>query len=287
MQKLFSAAQIRAWDAYTIQHEPISSLALMERAALAFVNWFCTKFSSSQYSIYIFCGVGNNGGDGFAICRLLQQKGYNATPYLVGSLNKLRVDCYSNYKKLTQVQLIHNLTNINKLKLAKNSIIIDALFGSGLTRPLRGIYNTLINHLNFSKAIKIAVDIPSGMFCDTIHYKTSTIFKSDYTISFQLPKRAFFLPENKRYIKEFIIVSIGLSNKYYEKTPTNWFLCNLNTDKLPVVNYTYTHLSKTTNSIKKIAYLMQEAKAQQKTICYKNKITCIVTPKEKIYLIVK
>ena len=286
MQKLFSSEQIKAWDAYTIQHEPISSLALMERASGAFVQWFIQNYKLST-PIYVFCGPGNNGGDGFAICRILQQKDYNATPYLVDSQNSLSPDCQINYQKLNLVQHIQNSHIIKNLSFTNDTVVIDALFGSGLSRPISGIYHELINYLNTTNTTKIAIDIPSGMFCDTIHNKASTVFKSDFTISFQTPKRAFFLPEYKYYIKESIILDIGLHNDYYQTTSTNWFLCSSNSDTLPIANRTLTQLPELANSIEKVAYLIQLAKEQQQTICYKKEMTCLVTPKEKIYLIVK
>lgn len=285
MQKLFSAAQIKAWDTYTIQHEPISSLALMERASLAFVNWFCTKFSSSQYPIYIFCGAGNNGGDGFAICRLLTEKGYHIKPYLVTSKNTLSPDCYNNYKKLTQVQDIYNVAHIKKLTFDKNSIIIDALFGSGLTRPLKGFLSTLVNHLNLIKALKISVDIPSGMHCDTVQHEVNTIFKSDYTISFQIPKRAFFFPENKAYIKKYIVVPIGLSNHYYTRTITNWLYCNRKNITIPPDVDVHNTLPDKTTSSDYIRFLIHKAKEKQHSIYLKYESEFFITPKEKVYLL--
>ncbi|MFD0964978.1 NAD(P)H-hydrate epimerase [Pseudofulvibacter geojedonensis] len=225
MIKLFTAQQIKEWDNYTILNEPISSLDLMERASFTFVEWY-QKHHKHDKTIYIFCGPGNNGGDGFAISRLLLEKGYQVRPFLISkSLKKLSIDCKINYKKIKHhIQIIDDLESIESLTILENSIIIDALFGIGLSRPLEGIYKLLVNQLNLTSNYKISVDIPSGMYCDRLNNINDRIFKTNKIISFQTPKRAFFLKENNIYYSSYTVLDIGLSKEFYELTKSEWHL---------------------------------------------------------------
>jgi len=226
MIKLFTAQQIRDWDNYTINHEPISSLNLMERASKSFADWF-TKHYTNKKTVYIFCGPGNNGGDGLAISRLLQNKNYTVSPFLVSSSSKLSKDCQTNYNRIkNNVTLIQNEEMIHSLQIAKDVIIIDALFGSGLTKPLEGIYKLLVKKLNSVNNHKIAIDIPSGMYCDKVNNSNEVIFKTDNITSFQIPKRSFFLEKNQSFFSSYTVLNIGLSDEYYEKTKCDWQLVN-------------------------------------------------------------
>lgn len=295
MQKLFTAKQIRTWDAYTIKQEPISSINLMERASIAFVNWFVEKYAPNQ-QVYIFCGPGNNGGDGLAISRLLQNKGYQITPFLVNKKNKISADCKHNLNRLSNVVTIENLNTIPTLKIHQNDIIIDALFGSGLTRPVTGIYASLIEKLKRYNCIKIAVDIPSGMYCDLANNSDDIIFKTDIAVSFQIPKRAFFFIENKIHLNTFEVVDIGLSNLYYTNTDCNWYYIN-STAEIPNFNIneaisfsleTFSlHFDARLNAIDVIALLIETAVKQQQIIILKASTTYIATPKQQIYFIFK
>jgi|GEM_PF-3169236 len=293
MQKLFTASQIKAWDKYTIANEPISSLNLMERASNVFVNWFVKQYTATQH-IYIFCGPGNNGGDGFAICRLLQTKAYQVTPYLINPKNKLSLDCTKNLNRLTEVIQCTDITEIKLPEINKNDIIIDALFGSGLSRPLTGIYATLVQQLNVYDCIKIAIDIPSGMYSDIINHSDDIIFKANTIASFQIPKRSFFLTENKPYLNSVTVLDIGLSSTYILNTDCSWYSINSTTeipnfDNYPIEYYTpekfSQHFNIKFNSIKAIAILLKIAKKQQKVIGIKSDYNCIATPKNNIYFI--
>jgi hydroxyethylthiazole kinase-like uncharacterized protein yjeF len=183
MIKLLSAKQIRDWDAFTIANEPISPEALMERASNAFVNWFVASFNTSE-KIAIVCGKGNNGGDGAVIGRILATQGYDVKIFNVG----------------------------DALQLDPFTVIIDAIFGSGLSRPAEGIYSEAIRKVNSSKAKKVAVDVPSGLMIDT--HSSGDIVKADFTITFQVPKLAFMMPGNAEYVGEWKVVNIGLSSLY-------------------------------------------------------------------------
>lgn len=293
MQKLFTSSQIRAWDAFTITHEPISSLALMERASIALVNWFISNYTT-QHSVYIFCGPGNNGGDGFAISRILQQKGYSIHPFLINQNNTLTEDCAINLKKLSHATQIDNIDILKPFNFKDSDIIIDAVFGSGLSRPLDGIYKDVISYLNLQKSIKVAVDTPSGMYCDTTNIPEDIIFKNAITISFQTPKRAFYFNENKTKIASVVIVDIGLSDTYCNDTLTDWFSVD-HLSEIPEFKLTNTfsfspttfqeHFGQAFDSTNGISLLKTFARERQQIVLLNSDQTYVAIANEKVYLL--
>ncbi len=219
--KLFTAAQIREWDQYTIVNEPIKSIDLMERASKAFVDWLVGNFHPNQ-KIYIFSGAGNNGGDGLAIGRLLKELNYEVHIYFCNPNNNISMDCGTNLRLINVDTEIHEESDINSiLETEDRDVIIDGLFGSGLTRPLTGFFANLVNKMNELKGVKVAIDIPSGMFCDSLNFE-GTIFEADEVISFQIPKRSFLFPESYNYAKAIQCVDIGLTEAYANETKCNW-----------------------------------------------------------------
>lgn len=210
--KILTAPQIRAADAYTIANEPIASIDLMERAARAFSNWFLQQFKANQRIVFLV-GAGNNGGDALAIARMLSQ--FNNQVWVLLALPKANgsPDFNTNLSKLPQeVKKITTLPN-------ETDIIIDGLFGSGLTRPLSGQIAHLIEQANNLVATRIAIDIASGLTCDGLPLG-KVVFKPHYTVSFQLPKLAFMLPENQPYTGHWHVVDIGLHPDFLFSEPT-------------------------------------------------------------------
>ncbi|MHA6250138.1 NAD(P)H-hydrate dehydratase [Pontibacter sp. CAU 1760] len=219
--KILTAAQTREADAYTLQEEQIPSIELMERAAKAFTGWFENKFIPTE-EVFIFCGPGNNGGDGLAIARLLHQRKYCVQVFLVGNLAKASSDFSTNLGRMPKevtVKQIEQEQDILELPLC--ACVIDALFGTGLTRPLTGLYEELVEQLNNSGACITSVDIPSGLYTDTQNPDGSLIVNAEYTISFQLPKLAFFLPQHEEYVGEWHVVPIGLSERFMQEASTD------------------------------------------------------------------
>ena len=148
MKKILTAPQIRAADAYTIAHEPISSLNLMERASRAFTNWFTTNFSRI-HPVKVVCGTGNNGGDGMAIARLLADHGYKVLPMVVGDVDKGSEDFKANFNRYrAEADVLYLGEGIPLPTISTQDVLIDALFGSGLSRPLVGYHARLIRYLN-------------------------------------------------------------------------------------------------------------------------------------------
>lgn len=221
MLKILSANQIRQLDACTIQQEPVASFDLMERACRAFVHWFTSKVDGSKKT-GIVCGTGNNGGDGLGIARLLRESGYNVKVWIVRGGIPESQDFSLNLKKLEGKTEISEITSgVDKGLFAGRDVLIDAIFGSGLSRPVEGIYAEAISSFNASDALKIAVDIPSGMMADVL--SRGAIVRARHTATFQLPKLAFFLPQSHPYTGEWTILDIGLDKSFIREAPTDYF----------------------------------------------------------------
>ncbi|HMV43513.1 MAG TPA: NAD(P)H-hydrate epimerase, partial [Leptospiraceae bacterium] len=210
LTKILNVSQIRSLDAFTIENEPVASIDLMERASIAFVKWFTAHFDS-EFSIRIFVGPGNNGGDGLAIGRLLSQEKYKVEIYIPTYDQDRSKDFLINYNRLPHNVKRVEINSTKEIEPAKNNtIIIDALLGSGLNRKPKGIIEDVISYINQSGFIIISVDIASGLFADK-HTDHSSIVNPNYTISFQIPKLAFFFPDNSKYVGNWQLVDIGLS----------------------------------------------------------------------------
>lgn len=220
--KIFSAAQIKKWDEFTIQHEPINSIDLMERAATACYRWLIeNNFAEKQYRI--FCGKGNNGGDGLAIARLLIQNNCPVTVYILEFGNIGSTDFQTNLERLyqftTDIHFIQSADFFPEIK--KDDLVIDAIFGSGLNKPLEGISAALVDHINTSGATVISIDLPTGLYADKSS-KENIVIKATHTLSFQNYKLAFLLPENDMFCGNVHLLNIGL-HKAFEKTEAAGF----------------------------------------------------------------
>lgn len=208
---ILSAEQVRDWDSFTIQHEPIASIDLMERAARKSVEWISTKkFQHKKF--YIICGKGNNGGDGLAIGRLLMNGGYSVSIYILESGKNGNEDFEMNMQRLHDM----NFPEIYFIKsrehfpsIHSDDIIVDALFGSGLNKPLQGLPVQLIEHINLPGALIISIDLPSGLFMDQSS-KNLAIIKANYSLTFQCMKMGFLMQENADVIGEVHVLDIGL-----------------------------------------------------------------------------
>lgn len=223
--KILSALEIREWDQYTIQHEPIASIDLMERAALACTNWLTSAFPDAT-SFIIFCGKGNNGGDGLAIARMLTERHYKVSVHILEFGHKGTDDFQTNLARLHKLpeEDIHFIqTEENLHPLTKDQIIIDALLGSGLNRELEGLTTKLVEHINNSGCEIVSVDIPSGMFTDRSSKGVLTV-KASYTLSFQCYKPAFLFAENAAAIGEVHILDIGLHPDFYNSLQSRFEL---------------------------------------------------------------
>lgn len=194
-----------------MEKEPIRSLDLMERAARAFTRALMRWYADQEQPVFIFCGPGNNGGDGLAVARILHHEGYEVHVFLCTISSHTSADHQANLKRLPR----WNAVKVTRLEesdplpdLPEAALAIDALFGSGLNRPVMGYWGSLLQHLNQQPVRRVAIDIPSGVFAD--QPTTGISFHAHRTISFELPKLAFFFPENEFRTGDWEVVPIGL-----------------------------------------------------------------------------
>jgi len=227
--KVFSAQQISKIDTYTIKHEPIASIDLMERASFKIFNWIVEKFPAPQ-NCKLFVGPGNNGGDGLAIARMLAEKNYSVEVFMLKISDKIASDAQINLSRIKDKKNldIYELTSIDNMPwLFPDDIVIDAIFGSGLSRQVDGLALEVINAINASGANLVSIDVPSGLMCEDNSTNNSRgIVRADYTLSFQFPKLAFLFPENARYIGEWEVLSIGLHQDIIKSELTPYKILN-------------------------------------------------------------
>jgi ADP-dependent NAD(P)H-hydrate dehydratase / NAD(P)H-hydrate epimerase len=220
--KIFSAEQIRAWDAHTIAQEPIASINLMERAAAACVDWLGQNMPTAR-SFYVFCGKGNNGGDGLAMARLLAQRQKKVKVWVLETGRAGSPDWQVNYKRLMDdglgVQVVASASDMPTIPAG--TVVVDALFGTGLRGPLEGLAAECIAQLNRSGATVVAIDLPSGLLAD-MATPGHIVAKASYTLSFQQPKLAFLIAENNACCGEVQVLDIGLLRPFAADTPSQY-----------------------------------------------------------------
>ena len=226
MLKIFSTEQVRRADAYTIHNEPVSSIDLMERAAAACFDWMNTYQDLSTKSVLFFCGPGNNGGDGLALARMLYEKQVRVSVFITGESTKNSEDFSINLHRAKECGITPQLIEkFDLTQLSENTILVDALFGSGLSKPLEGIYKDVVQKINKRKCITISIDIPTGLFADKpVDPVRDSIVNADYTLSFQFPKLAFLFPENEYFTGNWQILPIGLHSDFIYSEPCRNFL---------------------------------------------------------------
>lgn len=183
----------------------------MERAARKCVEWIRSREWRIN-SFRIFCGKGNNGGDGLAIGRMLLKAGWPVSIYILEFGKKGSEDFQTNLQRLHEFSeaAIHFVqTEENFPPLQKDDIIIDALFGSGLNKPLEGLAANLVQHINKAGATVLAIDLPSGLFIDKSAVG-HTVIRAAYTLTFQCYKEALLVQENAPFIGAVWVLDIGL-----------------------------------------------------------------------------
>lgn len=231
--KILTGAQFKELDQYTIQHEPISAIDLMERAAKAIAEEVSGRWNLKTH-FYVFAGPGNNGGDALAVARLLAEKGYRATVYLFNINQKLSEECAFNKECLTEYSNIklHEVRDQFTFPTIdpQKDVIIDGLFGTGLNKPLNGGFASLAQSINKTNVPVVSIDIPSGLMCeDNTYNDMNTVVRATLTLSLQLPKMAFLFPENQKYVGELKILDIQLDMRYMEDVATNMYLLETET----------------------------------------------------------
>lgn len=221
--KIPASYQIKGIDAYTIEHEPISSVDLMKRAATTVATWIA-EHAPVDASIKVMAGSGNNGGDALVVAQQLSEAGFSVECFLFNQTQKLSPDCAFYKEQIENGTSLHfkEVTNSGFLPELKSSDwVIDGLFGTGLNRPLSEPFISLIRHINTSGATVISIDIPSGLFGeDNRQNNPEHCIQATHTLSFQFPKLAFLFAENSNVVGDWQVLPIGLHPQAIEKCQT-------------------------------------------------------------------
>lgn len=223
--KLFSKEQIYVGDKLTTERQNISSTDLMERAGTQIFNWMHMRMQGAQVPIHVFCGIGNNGGDGLVLARHLITHGYNVITYIVNCSDKRSKDFLINYDRIKSVSkkwpiMLSCKEDFTEIEIGVDDIIVDAIFGIGLNRPPNDWVSTLFQKFKASKAFTLSIDIPSGLYADKAVEDVNAVVYAGYTLSFQSPKLVFFLPETEHYIGQWEALDIGIDRDYLMQTET-------------------------------------------------------------------
>ncbi|AXT49533.1 NAD(P)H-hydrate dehydratase [Aquimarina sp. BL5] len=220
--KIFSATQMRKADEVTIQSQKITSLELMERAATQIFNVLHQRLQGAPIPIHVFCGIGNNGGDGLVISRLLIEHGYHVKTYIVNFSDNRSEDFLANYDRLKAIGAewpIQLKSEEDLPDIKQQDMVIDAIFGIGLNRPLVPWVVNLIKHINASRCFTLSIDVPSGLYADKAPDNPEGVIYASIVVTFQLPKLIFFLPETGQYSQDLEVIDIGLDRDFIAQTP--------------------------------------------------------------------
>ncbi|MCK8479412.1 NAD(P)H-hydrate dehydratase [Psychroserpens algicola] len=221
--KIFSKEQIYEGDQLTSKKQNISSTELMERAGIQIFNWLHVRMQGAQVPIHVFCGIGNNGGDGLVVARHLITHGYNVHTYVVNCSDKRSKDFLINYDLIKQTtkkwpEMLGCQADFPEIH--KDDIIVDAVFGIGLNRPANDWVKLLFAHFKTSKAFTLSIDIPSGVYTDKAPEDDNDVVWANYTLSFQSPKLVFFLPETSKFTTQWEVLDIGIDREFLFATQT-------------------------------------------------------------------
>ncbi|TMU56079.1 NAD(P)H-hydrate dehydratase [Flagellimonas algicola] len=222
--KIFTANQIYKADKFTIEKQQIPSDALMERAATQLFEWIHSRLQGAEVTIQLFCGIGNNGGDGIALARHLKEADYNIQVHVVNYSEKRSKDFLLNLERLKDRKIWPEFLNDDCVmpEISPNDIIVDAIFGIGLNRAPSEWVGKLIEHINASQAFVLSVDIPSGLPSDRMPWNTDHVIRASYVLSFQVPKLVFFLPETGVYQNQWELLDIGLDAEFLVKEEVDY-----------------------------------------------------------------
>jgi len=224
--KILSRAQIYEADKFTIKKQGINSDSLMERAALGVFNWMHQRLQGNPVKIHLFCGIGNNGGDGLALARHLKEHDYAIEVYVVNYSEKRSKDFLLNLDRLKDRKLWPEFLDEahQTISIAPDDIVVDAIFGIGLNRPPSDWVGHIIQQINSSSAFVLSVDIPSGLFMDRVPEFLDRVVQANHVLSFQCAKLPFFLPVTAIYLNQWEILDIGLDQEYLTQVSTKYHL---------------------------------------------------------------
>ena len=225
--KIFSKEQIYEADKITVERQHISSTDLMERAGIQIFNWIHQRLQGNQVPIHVFCGIGNNGGDGLVVSRHLINHGYKVNTYIVNFSEKRSKDFLINYERIKSDNknwpvVLNSESDFPSIKA--EDIIIDAVFGVGLNRKATVWVQLLFQYFKASKAFTVSIDMPSGLYMDKVPEDENAVVFADITLTFQTPKLVFFLPDTGGFTHAWEILDIGIDYDYLYNTPTDFEL---------------------------------------------------------------
>ncbi|NLL79156.1 MAG: NAD(P)H-hydrate dehydratase [Clostridiales bacterium] len=217
MEYVLSAEEMKACDSRTIELHRMSQLVLMERAAFELASEVCRKGNKSA-KILVLAGCGNNGGDGLAAGRILWQAGYDVTWYLAGEKEKCSAACRRQMEILDSYGLTINTDSEETDILTENEydIIIDALFGVGLSRNISDRLAEIVAIVNLKNAYVIACDIPSGICADTGKVMGCAI-RANLTVTFAWKKRGLLLYPGAEFAGKIHCVQMGITEQSFEE----------------------------------------------------------------------
>ncbi|MBR1593613.1 MAG: NAD(P)H-hydrate dehydratase [Alloprevotella sp.] len=225
--KIFNAEQLRELDEYTVSHDDVASLELMERAATCVAEEVKARWTP-EWRVIVLAGPGNNGGDALAVARLLADAGYGVETYLFNTRGKLSEDCEANRLRLLQmpqVALTEVTSKFSAPKIEPRTLIVDGLFGTGLTRTLSSGFADLVRFVNAVSAKVVSIDMPSGLMTeDNALNVPSQIVHADLTVTFQAPKLAQLLTDCAEFVGELVVADIGLSRTKMAETDASFYL---------------------------------------------------------------
>ena len=229
--KIFTSQQIHELDEYTIEHEPIKSIDLMERAARALTLAISERWTR-QVPVVVFAGPGNNGGDALAVARMLSEQGYEVKTYLFNISGHLSADCAENKRRLTEKknrQLTEVTSEFDPPQLEAGMLVVDGLFGSGLNKPLAGGFASLVKYINASQAEVVSIDVPSGLMTEDNSYNVrANIIRATLTLTLQQRKLSFLFGENQQFIGQLRVLDIRLSKEGIGKTDAQYTMLEEN-----------------------------------------------------------
>ncbi|MCY1719694.1 NAD(P)H-hydrate dehydratase [Prolixibacteraceae bacterium Z1-6] len=229
--KLFTTKQIATLDKYTIENEPVSDIDLMERASLQITNWLVQQFSTEQKMLF-FAGPGNNGGDALAIARQMAGLDFVCEVYLMDFGKALTDSPKLNWQRLEEqgaVKLSRLTSMADFPEVGREDVLVDGLFGSGLSRPLQGFPAEVVQQINQLLNTVVAIDIPSGLMGeDNSTGIRENIIRADFTLTFQFPKVSFLFPENNEFAGDWQVLPIGLHPGGIEEIDSNFYFLEQN-----------------------------------------------------------
>ena len=220
--KIFSTDQLYEADKITEAKQEVSFNDLMERAGTQIFNWFHERLQGAPVPVHVFCGIGNNGGDGLVVARLLIENGYNVKTYIVNYSDKRSKDFLVNYDRIKNVTKDWPLLMTGEEhfpEMTSDDIVIDAMFGIGCNRAPKGWVKKLIQYINAQPCFKLSIDVPSGMYANAPLDDLEAVIKANHTLTFQAPKLAFFMPTTGKFTGYYDVLDIGIDREFLATNP--------------------------------------------------------------------